>query len=236
MIVANRSGSIVIFNLENLQFTDQVVYLNPIRIIKKTGIFKRINSPGSVCILNSNTDEIDILVCNNYTDQISRHIIPLKSRLKFVKNSIFLKKGFNVPDGIAINKAKSWLAISNHFTNIVLMFDLHAGLTCNSEHSGELINVGYPHGIRFSDDGNEIYVADAGSPYINLYEAQNGIWKGIFETVKKFKVLTEEAFLRGHANPQEGGSKGIDISADGSLLAITTHEAPFDIFYVNAVI
>ena len=233
LIVTNRGGSVVIFNLENLQFTDQVVYLNPIRIIKKAGIFKKLNSPGSICILNSSAEELDILVCNNYTHQISRHIIPLKSRLKFVKNSVFLKKGFNVPDGIAINKDKSWLAISNHFTSSVLMFDLHSNLTRYSEHSGELIKSGYPHGVRFSDDGKEIYVADAGSPFINLYQSQNGKWIGKYEPVKKLNVLTENAFIKGQTNPQEGGPKGLDISADGSLLAMTNHEAPLDIFYIK---
>lgn len=235
LIVANRSGFISLFDIKNLPLTSSHVTLSPIKVIKNIGLLKRLNSPGSICILNSKVDEIYILACNNYSHQISRHVIPLKNRFKFVKNDIFLKNGFDIPDGIAINKDKSWIAISDHGTNRVLMFNHSSGLASNSVNTGELIDAGYPHGVRFSDDGKMIFVADAGSPFVNVYQSQTGIWYGEHSPIKKLRVLSEDAFIRGHANPEEGGPKGIDISSDGTLLVSTSKEAPLDIFYIKDV-
>lgn len=47
--------------------------------------------------------------------------------------------------------------------------------------------------------------------------------------------MTGDDFLKWHTNPQEGGPKGLDISADGSLLAISTHAVPLDLFYVKEI-
>jgi DNA-binding beta-propeller fold protein YncE len=235
LVVANRNGNISLFDIRNLPSNSTCVELRPIKVIKYVRPFRRINSPGSVCILNSNDDEIDILVCNNYSHKISRHVIPLKSRFKFVKNSIFLEKGLNIPDGIAINKDKSRLAISDHNTNRVLIFNLMKGISPRSEYIGELKDAGYPHGVRFSDDSKKIFIADAGAPYINVYQSKNGDWSGNSYPSKKLICMTGDDFLKWHTNPQEGGPKGLDISADGSLLAISTHAVPLDLFYVKEI-
>jgi len=232
LIVANRVGYITVFDLKNIQTFDNQVHLKPIREVKYTGLFQDINSPGSVCILTQDDKEVDILVCNNYNHKISRHLIPLTNRWKFVKNSIFLQKGFNVPDGIAINKEKTWLAISNHFTHSVLLFDLLSKMTPNTESAGELVDAGYPHGLRFSADSKQIYVADAGSPFVNLYQSISGDWSGNHTPNKKIRVLGQETFIRGHTNPEEGGIKGIDLSAEGDLLAVTNTEMPLSIIYL----
>lgn len=233
LIVCNRTGCIDVFDIRNIQFNDKVIDLKPIRTIKRANFFEKINSPGSLAVLHSSDKKIEILVCNNYSHQITHHDIPLKSRFKLTKSSIFLKNGLNIPDGISINKNKTWVAISNHGTNSVLLFDLKSKLSISSEHTGELINIGYPHGIRFSEDGNKIFVADAGSPYIFVYETIDDSWNGKFEPVTKYKVLSDEDYLRGRTNPEEGGPKGLDIIEKASLIAITNQETPFQIFNLN---
>ncbi|HMP29199.1 MAG TPA: hypothetical protein PKD85_06350 [Saprospiraceae bacterium] len=231
LIAANRTGSVEIFDIRHISFNDQTVDLKPISSIQRAGLFRRINSPGSVAILNRDNDNVEILVCNNYGNKITHHRFPLKRGLSFIKNKVFLYKGLKVPDGIAITHDKKWLAISNHYTNSVLIFDLSSYLSRNTEHVGELINSGYPHGIRFTKDGCKMFVADAGSPYVYEYQNANNSWKGTFEPKAKYKVLTEDAFLKGRSNLEEGGPKGIDIIEDASIFAISNEETPFDLFH-----
>ena len=235
LVVASRQGNVTLFDIRNLPSNSTCVELRPIRVIKYVSLYRRLNSPGSVCILNSRDDEIDILVCNNYSHKISRHVIPLKSRFKFVKNSVFIDKGLTIPDGIAINKNKSRLAISDQETKRVLIFNLMKGISPGSEYIGELRDAGSPHGVRFSDDGKKIFIADGGSPLINVYQSQSGDWSGSYYPSKILICMTDDDYLKWHTNPHEGGPKGLDITKDGSLLAISTHAVPLDFFYIKEI-
>ena len=236
IIVANRNARLLLFDIRDLPSISTLVELRPLKEIKYASPFRRLNSPGSLCTLNSKEDEVDVLVCNNYSHKISRHIIPLKSRFKFVKNSIFLEKGLNIPDGIAINKTKNRLAISDHNTNRVLIFNLLKDKTSKTESIGELKEVGCPHGVRFSDDGKNVIVADAGAPYIYIYHSKDGDWSGTTYPSKQLLCMKDEDFLKWRNNPQEGGPKGLDISTNGCLLAMSTHAAPLDFFNVKNII
>ena len=65
---------------------------------------------------------------------------------------------------------------------------------------------------------------------MHLYDRDGADWNGSREPVASLRVLEEERFLKGHVNPQEGGPKGIDLSAGGDILAITCEEQPLAFF------
>ncbi|WP_246676811.1 hypothetical protein [Mesorhizobium sp. B2-4-15] len=48
-------------------------------------------------------------------------------------------------------------------------------------------------------------------------------------------MLDEETFLRGRANPEEGGPKGLDIDRSNSVMAITREERTLAFFSVLSI-
>lgn len=237
LLVANRGGSVALFVLPDQPVRNRLLHTQPVREICKAGRKKRLNSPGSVCVRHSSWFRTEILVCDNYGHRITRHVFP--THLPFCRsfNSTFLNKDFQVPDGIAINHDRSWLAISNHHTHSVRMFDLKTGARRSSEAVGQLVAGDmYPHGVRFSRDGRRLFVADAGAPFIHVYEADAAGWHGNREAVTSMKVLGDEVFLKGRINPEEGGPKGIDLTFAGDVMAITCHEQPLAFFHVPTLL
>ncbi|MCB1276798.1 hypothetical protein [Prosthecobacter sp.] len=233
LLVANRGGRISLFAIPERPAEGGVVDAEPLHEVTRIGFLRRLNSPGSLCVLSASDDQAEILVCNNYTHRISRHILPLRAGACQPYDEVFLNKGFRIPDGIAIDAGKSWLAISNHDTHSVLMFDLNAALTPATRAVGELKGVNYPHGVRFSPDGRRLFVADAGDRFVHVYEADHaGGWRGERAPSRSLFALSEETYLKGRTNPQEGGPKGVDLSAAGDVMVITCHEEPLAFFHV----
>ncbi len=123
-----------------------------------------------------------------------------------------------------MNRERRWIAISNHNTHSVLLYENTPRLSQHSEPDGVLRNLNYPHGVRFTPDDNFILVADAGAPYVNVYAKEGGSWKGNRKPVTSFRVMDETTYMRGRRNPQEGGPKGIDIDNDMTVLVMTCDE------------
>ena len=235
LIVANRDGYISLFDIRKLPGKGAILSLKAYRTVKYIGLFKKIHSPGSLGILRQKEHEVDILVCNNYAHLISKHTISLNAKYNWGKNSIFLSNGLNIPDGICISNDRSWLGISDHQTQRVLIFDLRQDVQRNAAYCSELIDAGYPHGIRFSGSGRQLFVADAGSPYVYVYQSSED-WKGIHQPSQKWKVLTESEFQAGSISVEEGGPKGIDVTLDQTFLVVTNQEAPLRIFYIKDLV
>ena len=232
LVVANRRGHLSLFDLPDSWPENRILDLEPVREIHRANLPEKLKAPGSLCVLRADESEAEILVCNNYAGWITRHLLPLHPGFRLPQNSIFLRKGFSIPDGIAINPAFSWIAISNHNTHSVLMFDLRVGLKPDTEAHGQLSGAGYPHGLRFSPDGQKLYVADAGAPHVRVYHSETGDWNGELEPHQTLTVLDDETFAKGHVNPQEGGPKGLDLSREGDLMAITCDEQPLAFFHL----
>jgi DNA-binding beta-propeller fold protein YncE len=206
--------------------------VQPLQEIRQASLLHKLNSPGSLCIVGHDHEQAEVLVCNNYSHRISRHLLPLRAGFSLPLNSILLHEGLQIPDGIAISPDKSWLAVSNHNTRSVLMFDRRTNLRPSTVADGNLLDSGYPHGIRFSCDGRRLYVADAGAPFVHVYHRSETGWSGDHKPVASLVVLSEDRFLKGHVNPQEGGPKGIDLTSEGDLLAITCEEQPLAFFHL----
>lgn len=236
LVVANRMGGIAIFAVPVRTEAQPIHNLTPLRTITRAGLATRLHSPGSVCVSSIENGRCELLVCNNYKHRITRHVIRTDGGWSLPRNSVLLEQGLDVPDGIAVSPDKAWIAISNHLTQSVLVFDNAKRLNRQSRHAGTLLGVSYPHGLRFSPDGDRIYVADAGTPYIHVYQSDLGNWTGEHEPVISLRVLDDETFHKGRHNPEEGGSKGLDLDPSGELLVVTNEEQPLACFHVPALL
>ena len=235
LIVANRRGWLSVFNLPRERGLNRTVSLEPLRVIRKAGLWRKIKWPGSVCVLNSDGKKTEILVCNNYGNRITRHTFSIGSRLQLASNRMFLENGIWMPDGITVTPDKRWIAISNHRTRSVLIYDGHRKLNRRSTPSGVIFGALYPHGLRFTPDGKKLIVCDAGNPFIHIFSSGDGTWNGERNPAVSMKVLDDDKFARGHRVVKEGGPKGVDVDAQGKVMAVTCEEQTLAFFAIPDV-
>jgi len=234
LVVANRGGNVSVFAVPERVGEERIHYLIPLLGLDRVGL-RRMDSPGSVSVIGVEGARVEVLVCNNYSHQVSRHVFRLGSGLQIPRSSVLLKHGLQIPDGIALTPDRSWVAISNHATHSVLIFDARVGLGPASVAVGTLSGVDYPHGIRFSVDGRRLYVADAGAPFIHVFEASGTDWGGERTPTSSVRVMSDDTYLRGRKNPEEGGTKGLDLDATGEVMGVTCEEQPLAFFHLPSL-
>ncbi|MEO5845201.1 MAG: beta-propeller fold lactonase family protein [Caldimonas sp.] len=193
-------------------------------------------TPGSVAAVAIDRDTTELLVCNNYANSVTRHLLDRPRGFAARADELLLAEGLDVPDGICVSPDRRWIAISNHNTHSVLLYDRSRGLHPGSTPDGILRNVLCPHGVLFTPDQEFILVADAGARYVNVYRKDGPAWNGTRDPVRLFPALSDEVFLRGRLNPQEGGPKGIDISEDAKVLVATCDCQTLAFFDMNEVL
>ena len=81
-----------------------------------------------------------------------------------------------------------------------------------------------------------LLVADAGSPFVHIYEAPDLNWRGVRTPLLSVRTLSDEQFAAGRYNPQEGGPKGIDVTRDMSLFVTTNECQPIAFFDLQAAL
>jgi len=229
IIVANRAGLLSIFRLPPRGTSAGAVTLVPVGLEPGAG-FEHLETPGSVAVVPTGRDRYSILVCNNFAHHVTRHRLAWGQRKAVRKNRILLKGPLNIPDGIAVSPSRRWIAVSSHVTGNMLMYRNGKALDPTAEPAGELRGAGYPHGVRFTADGQFVLVADAGNPVVRIYLGTAGTWRGSRDPVGSLRVVTQEAYVRGRYNPEEGGPKGIDVDGGTRVLAVTCAEQPLVFF------
>lgn len=235
LVVANRTGIVVVLPIPPGAGAGRTVDIAPAAEIRWIGRDQPIHSPGSVCVGRRGIFTVELLVCNNYKHLVSRHVVPAWRWSRKIWNSVLLADGLDIPDGITLSPDGSRLAISNHSTHEVLIYDRRSRLGPRSKAHGILLGIAYPHGLRFSPDGKRLWVADAGRPVIALYQDPTGRWEGTHEPDAVIRVLDEATFLKGRSNPQEGGPKGLDLDATGDIVVITNELQPLAFFHATAI-
>jgi len=223
LIVANRRGKAPIFKIPPSGEGKKKFNISALLTIGCNDEHK-LESPGSVSVYRLGNDRYEILICNNYANHVTRHILDRKDQLTLISSEKLLSNGLEVPDGIAVNNDNRWIATSNHDSNCVFLYENKDHLNTQSKPDGFLRDIIYPHGIRFTPDNNYLIVADAGSPYVNIYAKNGDGWKGTHVPQATLRVMDEAAYWRGRINPQEGGPKGIDIDREMNVLVTTCEE------------
>ncbi|MET2830245.1 YncE family protein [Mesorhizobium shangrilense] len=231
--VANRDGLVAIFALPPGEPTGQSNGIAPLREIKG-GLFCKLKTPGSVVVRQESHGRYSLLVCNNYTHRVTRHVVNRWLGHRATGNHLLLEQGLDIPDGIAVSHDGQWIAVSSHGTRDVKMYRMSASLGPDTEPAGILQDANYPHGVRFTADDRHMLVADAGSPMLHVYERGTG-WDGRRLPARSIAVLDEEIFLRGRTNDEEGGPKGLDIDRSNSVVAVTCEEQTLAFFSLASI-
>ena len=235
IVVANRAGDVALFKLPADAPGVRQLTLSPFQTWSAEEL-NLVESPGSVAVAYLDKDRCEILVCNNYAHTVTRHALDLTDAAALRSSEVLLRRWLHIPDGVAVSHDHEWIAISNHETHGVLLYENRSSLNETSAPDGILRGVAYPHGIRFSEDGRYLFVADAGSPSVLVFSRSGEGWRGVHRPDATIRVLDQATFLRGQTSPEEGGPKGIDISADSRVLVMTTEEQPLTFFDVPAML
>ena len=235
LLVVNRWGTAPIFKIPSGNKTEKHFDVRPLFTIGAADEHQ-LESPGSVSVSRLDNEHFEVLICNNYVHNVTRHILAMGEHPKILSSEKLLSKGLVIPDGVAVTSDNRWIAISNHSRHCVFLYENTAKLHQKSRPDGVLRNINYPHGVLFTPDNNYAIVADAGSPYVNIYAVNGNSWKGARNPRGTVRVMEEETYLRGRINSQEGGPKGIDIDNSASVLVATCDEQLLTFFDLPAML
>lgn len=227
LAVANRSGHVQIINVPPARFGAHKQQADIQNTIKKAGLRRRVRWPGSLAIERHRAG-LGLWVCNNYAHCLTYH--PLRARKNGITSRIgrvALSEELNVPDGVAISDDGRFMAVSNHETHQVFAYRLTG--PGQAQRIGQLSQISYPHGLRFLPGGKGMIIADAGQPYVHVFETQSD-WAGDHQPARQVHVLDQATFLRGHHNEREGGIKGLDIDLTRGLVATTCETGVLTLF------
>jgi hypothetical protein len=232
LIAASRGGEVAVFEFpETLTFGRRI----DVRPLLRLGPGEHVKTPGSVSALPVGADLVELLVCNNYVDQVSRHLLDRRGGLALIASEILLDRGLGVPDGVAHSPSGRWIAVSNHDHHCVFVYRNDGRLNPESPPDGRLEGFRFPHGLRFAGE-TRLLVADAGAPFVHLFDSDGGDWSGDRRPSRSLRAVDDAVFVRGRYDPQEGGPKGLDISADGRVLVATCEEQPLAFFDLRALL
>ncbi len=234
VIVANREGAITIIALPDAPSGSRVK-VEPLRLIGTDGT-ELIRTPGSVAAMSVGMGLIELLVCNNFVDHVSRHLLDRRRGYEVIASEILIGEGLGVPDGVAHGPSGRWIALSNHDHHTVLLLRNNAQPSSTLEPAGVLTGVSYAHGLKFTRDGRCLLVADAGAPFVRIFASETGEWSGRREPSGEIRVMSDSTFAREHHIPSEGGPKGIDLILDNALMAVSCAHYPLAFFDMRGLI
>ena len=186
----------------------------------------RLLGPGSVAVVEGTDGPPEVLVCCNWANEVVRLSLGDESADP-VDAEVWLRRGLDLPDGVAVSSDGRWVAVSNHDEQQILVYDRAAAVRpVDRAPAGVLRGTRYPHGLRFTADGGHLLVADAGAPVVHVYGAGDDGWQVAGYPLGAVRVVPDAAFRAGHHRHDEGGPKGIDLDPSGRLLAVTTEHRP----------
>ncbi len=217
IVVANRGGEIAVLEIPPLTKGREKLSIEPAHVLE-SALPDILKSPGSVACRWLDDDLVEILVCNNFVHTVSRHRLSRRRGWAAVSSEKLYAAGLDVPDSIAIAPGATHVAVSNHSKHRV---DVYRGMSASRRAAGKLAGCEYPHGVRFSADGQFILLADAGAPLVRIYRTEDGDWRGWKRPAASVAVMPDEAFERGRKARGEGGPKGIDLTADNRVMVVS---------------
>ena len=246
VIVTNRGGDICLFAIPELTHTTLVLEQQPVYTFKARAVHGKIRTPSAVDIIPLGNNRYRVFVCNTRIHSIVAFDLLIEGNTFQLKNlGEVYNRGLRIPDGICISPDKRWAAVSNHDTHHVLIYAVprfHRWLPVALQTLYYrlrkpvtfLSGVFYPHGIRFSHDGRRLFVADAGTPYLTMYENPKSVWKRHMRLpTQLIRTLSDELFDKEITSPEEGGLKGVEVSRDDQYLLTTAQHQSLMIYRIT---
>ena len=124
LVVANRWGDAPILKLPPGGAEEKSVESIPLQTICRDQVHL-LDSPGSVTVSLLGENLYELLVCNNYANHVTRHILDIAGHFELRSSEILLSKGLGIPDGVAVSGDRRWIAISNHNAHSVFCTRTH---------------------------------------------------------------------------------------------------------------
>jgi hypothetical protein len=225
LVVANRGGVLDVLRIPQPGTEGGAVSL--------ASISCEHGATGSVVVCPTATGEHDVLAVHNWANAISRYRLTHGGSLD--RGDVIAHRWLDLPDGIAMSTGGRWLAVSNHNTHDVLVFEA-ATVHRDADPVGVLRGVSYPHGIRFAHGDRVLLVADAGGPYVDVFARAGDSWAVASYPTTSIRVMDDQTFAAGHLDPQEGGPKGLDVDPNRNVLVVTSEHAPVTFFDLDQAI
>lgn len=233
LAVANRQGAVQVLGIPSARRGCHIADAEELTCVAKVNPWHEIKSPGSVAI-ERHSGHLGMWVCNNYAHRVSYHRLKDKcGRVSVARNQIAIAKDLAVPDGVSISNDGAFMAISNHDTHQVFMYAITK--PGRAKRIGQLEHIDFPHGLRFLPGGHTLIVADAGQPFLHVFQTKNG-WEGDHRPIRHVRVLDDATYLEGRYNIQEGGTKGIDVDNARGIVATTCELQTLQLFHLKDVI
>lgn len=235
LAVANRSGAVSILKLPPRGTGEGRLAGRTLRTVRG-GLLHRLRTPGSVWSGPLGQGLHEMFVCNNHANRVTRHVLDAREDFRVRRNEVLLSKWLTTPDGIAVDRERRWIAVSNHGSHGVFMFEMTQNLKRRSRPHGILRYSDYPHGLCFTPDGRYIIVALSGSKNVHVYAKTAEGWHGEHEPINAVRTMSTETFLRGRIDHRDGGTKGVDVDNDMRLLAVTSEFQTLAFFDLASVL
>ena len=226
IVVANRYGNVVAFRLPSDASAGQGSALTPIEPAPGHD-FDLLKQPGSLAIIRDAGAAIEMLICNNKGDTVTRHVLE-DDPLRVASSDVLLHRWLDFPDSVSVSDDNRWIAISNHDAHIVMLYARTSSLSEDSDPDCILRGAMYPHGLRFSDDAEHLFVADAGRPLVHIYARDGESWRGVRYPTASIRVMSDDIFKLGR-DAESRGAKGVAIDNQGQVLTVTFENQPFSI-------
>lgn len=231
LVVCNRLAGISIFQAPKIEDGVQTQKIFPERVIDgKSLLSAKVTTPGSVHSVQLSDTIYRIFVCNNHRHTITSHVIELNGKIRIKNEGILIENTLRFPDGISVSRDGRWIAISNHDYGQVAIFENTPDLNKDSLPGTVLDGPVCPHGIRFGREDKNLYVADASTQYLYIYESDDGNWGDVRNASRAVKIVDDDRFYYGKTGLKDGGVKGIAIDHSNSML-LTTHRMEVIGFY-----
>jgi hypothetical protein len=217
IIVANRRGTVAFFEVP----TDLDVHSELVPVDPTSGRgFPWLHAPGSVRLARQSESSAEVFVCS-HDNLLTRHIVVAgRDRLTVETSDVVLRQWLTRPDGVALSD-DGWVAVSNHDGPAVYLYERSTLPDEQCDPSAVLRGINYPHGLRFGANEDYLFVADAGSPRVHVFERRDDSWSGLRYPSLSFPVMEPGVYAGGRHNAHEGGPKGLDIDGSGRVLAVT---------------
>jgi hypothetical protein len=234
IIVGNRGGNAVAFRLPSNGSAGSDSDVQPIAALPGNE-FELVNAPGSIAIIRAPGAPAEVLICNNGRNSVTSHTVE-NEPFRVLSNDTLLRRLLDFPDSAAVTEDNRWIAISNHDSHVVMLYQRTPSLSEGSDPQCILRGTLYPHGLQFSADGRYLFVADAGRPCVHVYARDGEAWRGAQYPKMSMRVMSDDIFESGGLDPARRGAKGIAVDNYGHVLAVTYENQPVAFFDIAAML
>ncbi len=230
LIVCNRGGDVCLFRIPAPEDFPGEVRVRPLASICGQGFLRAVvKTPGSAAAYQDGPNCFRVFVCSDQWHFVTAHTISLGDDLHVVNEGILIENALQIPDGIALSPDHRWIAISNHVGGEAIVFENAPGLNRKTAPAARLGGIICPHGLSFDARGH-LYVADASSPYLHVFEKPENGWESRTQPSRSVRLLSNDMFYTGRYGSREGGVKGIHVDREADVI-MATHKLGILEFY-----